>query len=224
MSMGANSSDAAIQLHSQSFTSIWLPCCLFLLVQGGPIAAPEESYQSSYDFTVQSLPVTIQPVRQTMTARHWMLLQKIFYRAHSFIRAYRQRNSETHKDKQTESLTPPPSRTAALIYRFIPKRLYAFKQTEETVIVQMQLSCTVHLVDCCGTKGPLLMRIAVCEWEVRHLWPFPWLWTFNLPSTHPSGSDNTKQTPERAKEGEKSQTLMASVLCVNPLLSFCSLC
>lgn len=95
--------------------------------------------------------------------------------------------------------------TDALVYHFIPKRLYTLKQTEETVIVRAQLSCTVHLLDCWGTKGPLLMRLAACEWEVRHPWPFPWLWTFNLPSTHPHGSDNTKQTPERERVGEKAR-------------------
>lgn len=131
--------------------------------------------------------------------------------------------------KLDRSLLPPqppspiPSRTDAPVYHFIPKRLYTLKQTVETVIVRAQLSCTVHLLDCWGTKGPLLMRLAACEWEVRHPWPFPWLWSFNLPSTHPRGSDNTKQTPER-RRGRKSQTLMALVLCVNPLLSACLLC
>lgn len=211
--MGANSSDAAIQFHSLPFTSFWLPCCLpcwFL----GLIAVSEESYQSSYDFTVQSSPVSIQPQRQTMTAHY---APKIFYQAYSFILAYRQRNSETHKDTQTESLTLPPSHTDTLIYHFIPKRLYTFKQTEETVIVRMQLSCTVHLLDCCGTKSPLLMRLAACEQGVRHPWPFPWLWTFNLPSTHPSGSDNTKQTPERERE-KKSDANGFSIVCKSSLI------
>lgn len=51
-SAGVNSSDAAIQLHSPSFTSIWLPCWLFPAGFLGLMAVPEESYQSSYDFTV----------------------------------------------------------------------------------------------------------------------------------------------------------------------------
>lgn len=109
--------------------------------------------------------------------------------------------------------------TDALVYHFIPKRLYTLKQTEETVIVQAQLSCTVHLFDCWGTKGPLLMRLAACEWEVRHPWPFPWLWTFNLPSTHPYGSDNTKQTLEREREWEKKpDTNGFSIVCKSPLI------
>ncbi len=160
-----------------------------------------------------------------MTAHYWIQPPKIFYQAHSFILAYRSRNSETHKDTQTESLTPPPllppSYTDVLIYHFIPKRLYTFKQTAETVIVRTQLSCTVHLLDCFGTKGPLLMRLAACEWEVRHPWPFPWLWTFNLPSTHPSGSDNTRKTPERERE-KKPDANGFSIVCKSSLI--CPLC
>lgn len=74
-----------------------------------------------------------------------------------------QRRTKTHRNTGQNQSALPPAYTDALIYHFIPKRLYTFKQTEETVIVRMQLSCTVHLLDCCGTKDPLLMRLAVCE-------------------------------------------------------------
>lgn len=93
---------------------------------------------------------------------------KIFYRAHSFIPACIQiekfRDAQRHTNRITHPPCPlPPSLADTLIYHFIPKRLYTFKQKEETVIVRTQLSCTAHLLDCCGTKSPLLMRLAACE-------------------------------------------------------------
>lgn len=53
--MGANSADAAIQLLSVIHVSLASLSCSFL----GLIAAPEDSYQSCYDFTA----VSIQPLR-----------------------------------------------------------------------------------------------------------------------------------------------------------------
>lgn len=161
-----------------------------------------------------------------MTAHSRVQLQKSFIEAIHSCSHTDCGNSARHKGERTEAPlpfpSPPPPRSSTVSS---PKRPYTFKQTEETVIVRTQLSCTVHLVDCWGTKGPLLMRPAACEWEVRRPWPFPWLWIFNLPSTHPGGSDNAQRNPrgERAQRGGKL-TLMASVLCVNPLLSACSLC
>ena len=153
-----------------------------------------------------------------MTAHYWIQLQKSFIKPiHSYLHTDREIQGHTKTHKQNHSPHLPPSYTDTLVYHFIPKRLYTFKQTEETVIVRMQLSCTVHLLDCCGTKGPLLMRLAACEWEVRHPWPFPWPWTFNLPSTHPSGSDNAKQTPERQR-GKKPDANGFSIVCKSSLI------
>lgn len=103
-----------------------------------------------------------------MTAHYLIQLQKSFIKPiHSCSHTDReiQRRTKPHKPDHSLllPLSLPPSYTDALIYHFIPKRLYTFKQTEETVIVRMQLSCTVHLLDCWGTKGPLLMRLAACE-------------------------------------------------------------
>lgn len=114
-----------------------------------------------------------------------------------------------------------PDTQDALVYDFIPERLYTFKQTQKTVIVQKQLSGAVHLRDCRRTTGPLLMRLAACEWEVRHPWPFSWLRTFNLPSTHPSGSDNTKQTLERGPE-KKPDANGFSIVCKSALICLLS--
>lgn len=117
---------------------------------------------------------------------------------------------------------PPPCQyTDTLVYDFIPERLYTFKQTQKTVIVRKQLSGAVHLHDCRRTTGPLLMRLAACEWEVRHPWPFSWLRTFNLPSTHPSGSDNTKQTLERVPE-KKPDANGFSIVCKSALICLLS--
>lgn len=110
----AKTSDAAFQLSLPVIHIYLAPppprslSCWFFW--GFLTAAPEESYQSTYDFTVLSLPVSIHP-----RDRRWQLTigrgpQKIFYQAHSFILAYRWRNSETHKDAQkhrTESVSPP---------------------------------------------------------------------------------------------------------------------
>lgn len=72
----------------------------------GSTALPEESYQSGYNFTVQSSTVRIQLLRWVMTAPLFDTAPKIFYQANSFMLAYTSKNSETDKATQTESLIP----------------------------------------------------------------------------------------------------------------------
>lgn len=70
----------------------------------GLIAVPEEFYQSSYDFTVQSLPVSIQPLRQAMRAHYWIQFQKSFIKPiHTCVHTDReiQRHTKTHKQNHS---------------------------------------------------------------------------------------------------------------------------
>lgn len=127
------------------------------------------------------------------------------------------RDAQKPHKKHRPPTHPPRRYTDTLVYDFIPERLYTFKQTQKTVIVRKQLSGAVHLHDCGRTTGPLLMRRAACEWEVGHPWPFSWPRTFNLPSTHPSGSDNTKQTLERAPQ-KKPDANGFSIVCKSALI------
>lgn len=86
-----------------------------------------------------------------------------------YFHKYKQRNTDPHIDVQIELLTlsphprslPPSQRHPHLAFH--PKETVHIQTNRRGAIVQMQLSCTVHLLDCYGTKGPLLMRLAVCE-------------------------------------------------------------
>lgn len=95
-SVDDKSSDAAIQLPSQSFKSIWFSCCVFFCVMNS-IADPEESYQWSYDFTVSSLAKDDSSLFETAS--------KIFHQVHSLIHSIQIQKSWTStKNDSTESL------------------------------------------------------------------------------------------------------------------------
>lgn len=74
----------------------------------GLIAVLEESYQSSCDFTVQFLPVSIKPLRKTMTAHYWIQLRKSFIKPiYSYLHTAREIQRHTKKHKQNHSPLPP---------------------------------------------------------------------------------------------------------------------
>ncbi len=154
-SAGANSSDAAIQLGFPAgffllVFWVWWQFLKNLISQVmTSLSSPNQSAFNLWDTRWQ---LTIGYSANNLLSSPFI---------HACIQIEKFRDTQRRTNRITHSL--PPSYTDTLIYHFIPKRLYTFKQTEETVIVRMQLSCTVHLLDCCGTKGPLLMRLAACE-------------------------------------------------------------
>ena len=177
------------------------------------------SYQGSGAAAVCASTVAIHAGTRAMTAHCWPPFRASFTKP---------LHPCSHTDGEIRDAEKPhkkhrsaPWYTDTLVYDFIPERLYTFKQTQKTVIVWKQLSGAVHLHDCRRTTVPLLMRLAACEWEVRHAWPFSWLRTFNLPSTHPSGSDNTKQTLEREPE-KKPDANGFSIVCKSALICLLS--
>lgn len=96
------SSDAAIQLPSQSFKSIWFSCCVFFCFLNS-IADPEESYQSRYDFTVPSLAEDDSWLFETAS--------KIFHQVHSLIHSIQIQKSwrSTKNDSNRVTLTSFPA-------------------------------------------------------------------------------------------------------------------
>lgn len=128
------------------------------------------SYRGSRAAAVWASTAAIQAVTRAMTARCWLQHRLPFIGP---LRSCSHIDGEIQGCTNNTDTPPPPLRyTDALVYDFIPERLYALKQTQKKVIVRKQLSGTVHLRGCWRTTGPLLMRLEACEWEVRHPWPF----------------------------------------------------
>lgn len=228
--VGAKSSDAAFQLSlpvihihlaSPRGLSCWFFCFFFFFKQ--------RLLKNLISQLMTSLSCPCQSAFN-LRDRRWQLTigrgpQKIFYQAHSFILAYRWRNSETHKDTQkhrTESVSPP-SRAQMHSSTISSQRdcTHSNKQRRRLLSECNYLVLSISLT-AVGQRTLCWWGLQCVNRRLDILGPFHG-GGHSICHPHIPVDLITLNKPQRER-ARKSQTLMALVLCVNPLLSACSLC